>query len=714
MEDIVRGIGTNLSILLSLTLVFFLFSEHLRHRRSDISSNLCRSIMCGLALAFIGLLIMATPLDFGNGVVFDSRSILIGLAAAFFSWLPALIAALACAAFRVFEGGAGMLPGLLVILFSFGIGLSWRRWRGHALEKTSFRELYGLGFAIHLAMVVILLTLLPDIRTLILKQIVPVVLVFYPLVFAGLGLLMQHWKRIESERLQLEKSRERYRNLFLNNHLPMFLIDPEEGALVDANPAAESFYGWSREELLQMRISDLDTSNKPQILRAMDQAKTATIKEFEFQHRLRDGSIREVLVRSGPVEIEGRELLYSIIADQSESKRLMAALRKSEAHAREYLSAVEQCRVSIVFTDTAGQIEYVNPYFCELTGYSADEVMGKNPHILSADRQPSGFYEELWQTLEAGKTWAGEFCNRRKDGSLFWENAVIEPIKNAKGEIEKYVGVKHDITAQKEQQQLLERALQEARAGSEARAAFISVISHELRTPLNHIVGPCELVAEELPQGESRDLLETAIQAAHRLTELVQRIIRFSELSGATESEIRLIESPRLWVELAVQPYAQKATEKGYELKYSVSEDFPESFAADEAALSEILAEFLKNAVEYSHPGTIRVELSWAQTKAQLAVIDPGPAISEMEKEKLFEPFQQLNMSSTRLHQGIGLGLCLCQRYADRCGGSIALHRDPGGGNCFEFVMPARQTWEGAEALPHSSMLNQNLTHYLG
>lgn len=713
MEDIVRGIGTNLSVLLSLTLVFFLFSEHLRDQGNKVS-DLWRSLICGLALAAIGILVMAMPLNFGNGVIFDARTILIGLAAAFFSWLPALIAALACAAFRIYQGGAGMLPGILTILISFLIGLGWRRWRGHALEKTSFREFYALGVVIHLGMAVILLILLPEIRATLLKQIVPVMIVFYPLVFAGLGLLMLHWKRLENERLDLAKSRERYRNLFRNNHLPMFLIDPSDGSFVDVNPAAESFYGWSREEFLGMQVCELNTLSKPEVLQALDQAKHATIKEFEFQHRLRDGSIRDILVRTGPVEIEGRELLYSMVADQSESKRLMTALRESEARAREYVSAVEQCRVSIVFTDRAGQIEYVNPYFCQLTGYSADEVIGKNPNILSAGRQSKGFYEDLWQTLASGQVWAGEFCNRRKDGSLFWENAVIAPIKNAKGAIEKYVGVKHDITAQKEQQQILEEALRQARAGDEAKAAFLSIISHELRTPLNHIVAPCELVLEDLAPGESRDLLETAIQAAHGMTELVQRIIRFSELSGETESELHAIESPQFWLEFAVQAWAQEASTKGFKLECTVSEDFPESFAADEAALSEILEEFLKNALEYSRPGTIRIELSRAQEKARLAVIDPGPAISEIEKEKLFKPFQQLNMSSTRSHQGIGLGLCLCQRYAQRCGGSIELHQDSAAGNRFEFLFPTRQSYEGMAALPYSSIFNQNLTRELG
>lgn len=341
-----------------------------------------------------------------------------------------------------------------------------------------------------------------------------------------------------------------------------------------------------------------------------------------------------------------------------------------------------------MFTDTEGRIEYVNPYFCELTGYSVEEVVGHNPNILSSGMQPKHFYREMWQTIQAGQVWEGEFCNRRKDGTQYWESAVIAPITNAQGEIVKYVAAKHNITRLKEYEQAMEQALHEAEAGLEAKAAFLSIISHELRTPLNHILGPCELVADDLPAGASRALLENAIQAGHHLTDLVQRIIRFSELGIPSERQLRLIADPEAWLNSALQPYAGLAKKKGATLRAAVNKDFPEIFTADEAALSEILTILVDNALEYSTPGTIRVELSAELPNARLAVIDPGPVLSQAGKKRLFQLFQQLDMSHTREHPGIGLGLCLARRYADRCGGSIEVNEDPGGGNRFEFVFP--------------------------
>lgn len=563
MKDVLRELGLNASILLSMTLLFFLFTENMRC--SCKTKCFYRDVIFGVLLAVVGVLVMASPLDFGYGVVFDARSILLGLAGVFFGWLPALITAAACTAFRIYEGGAGTVPGILVILCSMVLGLGWRKWRREPLAETKWWEFYGLGLIIHLAMIAILAGLLPEIRKAFLLQIAPWILLIYPLVFLALSLLM-----------------------------------------------------------LQRLLMDLARTD----------------------------------------------------------------LHASEAQAREFMSAVEQCRVSIVFTDLDGRIDYVNPYFCELTGYSVQEVLGTNPNILSSGRQPKSYYRQLWQTIRAGHIWEGEFCNRRKDGSEYWEYAVIAPILNEAGEVRKYVAAKHDITVQKKYEEDLKVALRAAEAGNEAKSAFLSVMSHELRTPLNQILGPCEFVAEELPEGDAKQMLKLAVEAAVHLTNLVQRILEFSELGGEAGSVLRRIDDPELWFDLALQQYAARASEQGFTIEMSIDRTMPEQFMADEAALSAILSALIDNALRYSDPGTVRVTCLREDDKVCLAVADPGPALSDSQREALFKPFHQLDMSHQRSHGGIGLGLCLCRRYAARCGGTIEVKTDPEGGNRFEFTFP--------------------------
>ena len=114
-----------------------------------------------------------------------------------------------------------------------------------------------------------------------------------------------------------------------------------------------------------------------------------------------------------------------------------------------FYNAVEHCPASIVITDLSGRIEYVNPFFAQLTGYTVEEAMGQTPAILKSGHHPPSFYETLWKTLNAGKAWRGEICNRKKDGSLYWEDASISPLRDRSGTVTHFVGVKEDITAPK-------------------------------------------------------------------------------------------------------------------------------------------------------------------------------------------------------------------------------------------------------------------------
>jgi len=160
----------------------------------------------------------------------------------------------------------------------------------------------------------------------------------------------------------------------------------------------------------------------------MEQAKSKGKLCFNFTHRLASGDIREVEVYSGPVhdEVGNQVLLYSIVHDVTER-------RNAEISLRQLSRAVEHSGVAILVTDREGRITYVNPAFTVITGYEADEVIGKNPNLLKSQETPSHRYLELWGTLMAGENWRGQFLNRKKDGSLFHANSVISPIRDESG-----------------------------------------------------------------------------------------------------------------------------------------------------------------------------------------------------------------------------------------------------------------------------------------
>lgn len=145
-----------------------------------------------------------------------------------------------------------------------------------------------------------------------------------------------------------------------------------------------------------------------------------------------------------------------LIADNRRYQNTLESLvEERTAQLRKLMTAVEQSANSVIITDTEGIIEYVNPYFCRLTGYRMDEIIGQKPSLVKSDQQPQELYETLWQTITSGHEWRGEFCNKRKNGSLYWELCSIAPIRNETGAITHYVAIKEDITARKSQEQVL-------------------------------------------------------------------------------------------------------------------------------------------------------------------------------------------------------------------------------------------------------------------
>jgi PAS domain S-box-containing protein len=222
----------------------------------------------------------------------------------------------------------------------------------------------------------------------------------------------------------------------------VFWMNPE-GQIVYANEAACRSLGRSREELLSLSIPDIDPLYPRDGWEAVwKETKRRGSMTIETQHRSKQGRVFPVEVSAKYLEFGGKEFSVTSVRDITERKRTEEALRKLSR-------AVEQSPASVVITDPQGNIEYVNPKFTRLTGYTREEVLGKNPRILKSEMTPAATYRELWETILSGGEWRGEFANKKKNGELYWESASISPIKDAKGAITHFVAVKEDITERK-------------------------------------------------------------------------------------------------------------------------------------------------------------------------------------------------------------------------------------------------------------------------
>jgi len=317
----------NVTILLSIYVFYhFTFRLHKGKPRTV-------SIINGLFSGGMAVLAMLTPFQIEEGLFYDARSIVIGIAGFFGGPLTGAIAAAIALAYRISRGGAGVIAGALSIVFPFLLSTVAGKVRPRyqpLVKKYKFLTVIGtwfLGFLIHVC-VVLSQFLLPDERW---REVIPLMLfpylIIFPIVFSLICFLFLDNEHIEKVNRDLAESEARYRSLFQNHHTAMLILDPDTGDILDANPAAEAFYGWDRATLTTMHIKDINALPPEEIKAEMSRARMRNKHIFYFRHRRANAEPIDVEVYSGPISIHGRELLLSIVHDNSQRVRAEKELK---------------------------------------------------------------------------------------------------------------------------------------------------------------------------------------------------------------------------------------------------------------------------------------------------------------------------------------------------------------------------------------------------
>ncbi len=365
---------------------------------------------------------------------------------------------------------------------------------------------------------------------------------------------------------------------------------------------------------------------------------------------------------------------------------------RAEAELNKLSQAVEQSPASVIITDVNGRIEYVNPRFTAVTGYTFDEVAGQNPRILKSGETPRSVYKDLWSTITAGGEWHGEFRNRRKDGEVFWQAESISPIRSPQGAITHFLAVGEDVTERKRAEEDLVRAREQAEAASQAKSEFVANISHEIRTPMNGVVGAIDLLLDTRLEDEQHELAATAKLSADTLLTVINNILDFSEIETGKltlESvDFSLAEEVREVTALL----SARAAEKGLKITSSIPPDLPATVKGDPLRIRQVLINLMDNAIKFTDAGEIRVEIqvTWPSSRrvpVRIAVHDTGIGVPEERQKAIFESFVQANGSTKRRFGGSGLGLAICRRLTEQMGGKMGLESRAGHGSTFWFEL---------------------------
>lgn len=255
----------------------------------------------------------------------------------------------------------------------------------------------------------------------------------------------------EKQKLALMHNEELLRSV-TDNSIDMVSKINEKFEITFASKSHEFFLGFEVKELIGKNpISIVHEDDKDRIEEIANRMfKLITPPYFQSRLRKKDGGYIWIET-STKLLIENNKFAGAVLTSREITKRVIA-----EENLRKLQRAIDQSSASVVITNIDGEIEFVNPKFTEVTGYTKEEAIGKNPRILSAGNQSKEYYKKLWDAIKAGKDWKGEFLNKRKDGTLFWETATISPIKDSNGKITHYVAIKDEITDQKKMQEELE------------------------------------------------------------------------------------------------------------------------------------------------------------------------------------------------------------------------------------------------------------------
>jgi PAS domain S-box-containing protein len=349
--------------------------------------------------------------------------------------------------------------------------------------------------------------------------------------------------------------------------------------------------------------------------------------------------------------------------------------------------AMEQSPASIVITDLQGIIEYVNPTFTERTGYSLDEVRGKTSAILKSGHTTSDQYKDLWETITSGRTWRGEFRNRKKNGEFLWESASISTIYDSDGKPIYYLAIKEDQSKLRQMNLELIHAKERAEDSDRLKTTFINNISHEVRTPLNGVLGFSSLLIDpSVPQEDKLSYLDHLEKSSNRLLRTIENILEASMILSGNRIVNKAFFSLFDCMKHLHEQFVTECSNADVMLLLEAEpDDIP--FMSDQLIISKIMTELLSNAVKFTHSGHIRFGYRAEEESVMFFVSDTGIGIPTHMQDTIFRTFRQVDDSSRRFYEGMGLGLSIVRSLTELLESNIQLVSEPGQGSTFSFEL---------------------------
>ncbi len=454
------------------------------------------------------------------------------------------------------------------------------------------------------------------------------------------------------------------------------------------NSVAEKIFGYSSTDVIGQNLQKICTREN--------------VTPDNFNHGVeivhRDGEYRFTITQdkeegirelestlSGIIAPDGNLVGYSLFSyDVTEHKQAKENIIRLS-------TAIDQAAEAVIITDLRGNIQYVNPAFEKLTGYTREKAMGKNPSILKSGKQDKAFYEAMWSCLLKGEVWSGHLINRKKDGSLFEEEVSISPVKNNEGVITNFVAVKRDVS----KEVLLEKQLQQA-TKMEAIGTLAGGIAHDFNNILGAILGYTEVARDDLPTDSPivKDL-NKVLESGNRAKDLIQQILAFSRqdetdclpflpanIIKKTVTMLRPTLPTTIELRVDIDPGSGPIYANPTQFQQIVMNLCTNAYHAMEKTggrLDISLREIHLSNEELLHEPDIE-----AGTFVELTVCDSGSGIAPEIKERIFDPY----FTTKETGKGTGMGLSIVHGIVKRFGGFISLLSEADKGTTLHVFFP--------------------------
>ena len=520
-------------------------------------------------------------------------------------------------------------------------------------------------------------------------------LAFFALIFVS----ERSRKKLAEQNRQIEKQTYRLQNITDNMAEALYVVD-RSGAITFVNPAAKNLFANSGGEILGKKIETFIQGQRDQDGASIISPDTSSeamqkgvkVSEESDMKVLSTGEVFQVLSKSAPIVEYGNITgAVTIIEDVTERKKTEMELRRSEIRLR---AVVQNALDAIITVDVQGRIETFNPSAETIFGFSRDEVFGQNARILMPEPYASRFDEFVTRALvlDSPKPFSqkAETVARRKDGSTFpVELSISETRLGAKKML---LGIIRDISERKRFEEELISARERAEQASKAKSEFLANMSHEIRTPMNGIIGMTQLALETKLTPEQRDYLSTVRASSELLLKLINDILDFSKIEAGKMELDYLDFKLRDTLADTVRALSLQAEDKGLELLFRVSEEVPDDLYGDPVRIRQIIVNLVGNSIKFTQSGEIVVSVELCETEdsrvtIEFCVLDTGIGISQEKIEKIFQPFDQADTSTTRRYGGTGLGLSISRRLVEMMGGRIWVDSELGQGSKFHFTI---------------------------